>query len=140
MTSVFSEAALGVSAAASWALLRDVGAAACAFPGVLVASHLEHDVRTVTFAGGTVVRERIIAIDEAQRRIVYAVIEGRFDHHSASMQIVPDGPDGSRFLWFSDFLPNDFESRVRGLVEQGTAAFRRAAEALSAKGADDERA
>ena len=128
MASVASEARLAVSADEAWALLRNPGAAAQAFPGVLTDSRLEGDVRTVRFASGFEVRERIIDIDEARRRIAYSVIEGRFSHHSASMQIVPDGPAQCRFLWFSDFLPNDAEPLVRGLVEQGTAAFKRALE------------
>jgi Polyketide cyclase / dehydrase and lipid transport len=131
MASITVEAKIEVSAERAWATLRDVGAADRAFPGVLVACRLEGDVRTVTFANGAVVRERIVDIDEARRRIAYAVIEGRFSHHSASMQIIAEGPDRGRFVWVSDFLPDEAEPLVRGLIEQGTEAFRHAVESAT---------
>lgn len=129
MASVRKELRLGVAAEVAWALLRDAGAAHEAFPGVLAACRRDGESRTVTFASGNQVRERIVAIDEAQRRIAYAVVEGRFSHHSASMQIVPEDDGRCRFVWVSDFLPNELEPTVRALVEQGAEAFRRAAEA-----------
>jgi hypothetical protein len=125
MATVTSEAILPAGAERAWALLRRVEAADTAFPGVLTGCRLDGDVRTVTFANGMVVRERIVTIDEAQCRIAYSVIEGRFSHHNASMQIIPDGAGRSRFVWVSDFLPDDLETVVRPLVEQGTEAFRR---------------
>jgi carbon monoxide dehydrogenase subunit G len=128
MVMITSETNLDVSAERAWALLRDPGAAAKAFPGVLVASRLDGDIRTVTFAGGSVVRERVLDIDEAQRQVAYAVVEGGFSRHSAFMQIIADGPHRSRFVWVSDFLPDELEPLVCPLVEQGTAAFRRVAE------------
>jgi hypothetical protein len=126
MVTVTSEATLPTAADRAWALLRAVGAVDKAFPGVLTGCRLDGDVRTVTFANGMAVQERIVSIDETRRRIAYAVIEGRFSHHSASMQIIPDGPERSRFVWISDFLPDDREAVVRPLVEQGTEAFLRA--------------
>jgi hypothetical protein len=127
MASVNSEAQLEVGADQAWALLRDPGAAEKAFPGVLTACRLDGDVRTVTFASGVVVKERILDIDETRRRVAYAVIEGRFSHHGASLQIISNGAHRSGLVWTSDFLPNDLEPMVRGLVQQGTEAFRRAA-------------
>ena len=44
---------------------------------------------TVTFANGMVVRERIVDIDQQRRRLCYAVLGDMFEHHSASMQILP---------------------------------------------------
>jgi hypothetical protein len=51
-------------------------------------------------------REQIVTVDVAHRRVAYAVIEGAFSHHSASMQ-VESVSDGCRMIWVSDFLPND---------------------------------
>jgi carbon monoxide dehydrogenase subunit G len=129
MASITIEARIEAGAEQAWAMLRDVGAADRAFPGVVAASRLEGDVRTVTFGNGAVVRERIVDIDEARRRLAYAVIDGRFSQHSASMRIISEGANRSRFVWISDFLPSDAEAMVRALVEQGTEAFRQAAEA-----------
>ncbi len=134
MALVVRETRLEAAAEKAWAMLRDVGAAARAFPGVLVASRLEGDSRIVTFQNGSVVRERILEVDDARRLVAYSVVEARFSQHHASMQIITEGPDRSRFVWISEFLPHDFEPLVRVLVDQGTAAFRRAVEAYSLQG------
>jgi polyketide cyclase/dehydrase/lipid transport protein len=127
MATITSEVTLPTGAEQAWALLRAVDTADKAFPGVLTACRLDGDVRTVTFTNGMIVRERIVTIDDTRRRVAYAVIEGRFRHYHASMQVIPDGPDRSRFVWVSDFLPGELELVVRPLVEQGTAAFLRVA-------------
>ncbi|HET6606472.1 MAG TPA: SRPBCC family protein [Rhodopila sp.] len=124
MGTIITETMLNSSADAAWAMLRDVGAGDRAFPGVLVASEAEGDIRTVTFASGNVVRERIVSIDEARRRIAYAVIEGRFQHHSASMQIVPHEAENCRFVWTTDFLPDEAGALLTDLIDQGSEAFK----------------
>ncbi len=128
MASITKETPLSVSADRAWALLRSVGEAHRAFPGVLTGCRQEGDARIVTFAGGLVVRERIVDIDETRRRIAYAVVEGRFAHHSASMQVVPEGDEGCRFIWVTDFLPDDLAPMIRPLIDRGAEAFRHAAE------------
>lgn len=127
MATIISEVAIAADANTAWALLRDFGQAHRAFPGVLTACRRDGDVRTVTFANGMEVREQLVTLDEARRRIAYAVVGGRFSQHSASMQVIADADGTSRFLWVSDFLPEEAQSIVRGLVEQGTEAFCRAA-------------
>ncbi len=129
VTSIIKDVSLDVAPETAWAALRDPGTAHKAFPGVLTACRLDGDVRTVTFAGGLVVRELIVDVDDARRRIAYAAIEGRFRHHHASMQVVARGDSRSSLVWVSDFLPNEHEALVRGLVEQGSEAFRRTLEA-----------
>jgi hypothetical protein len=126
MTTIIKQIELTASADAVWAIVREVGAADKAFPGVLTACRLCGDVRTVTFANGQVVRERIVAIDETRRRVAYAVIEGRFSHHSASMQVEPTSDESCRMTWVSDFLPDDAAAAVAPLVELGAAALQRA--------------
>jgi hypothetical protein len=86
---------------------------------------MEGDVRTVTFANGIVVRERIIAVDDEHRRIAYSVLGDRFDQHSASMQIVPADQTSCRFVWISDFLPDERAEVVQALVENGLRALAR---------------
>lgn len=127
MASVMIDARIEVPADVAWALLRDPGAAAAAFPGVLTESRMQDGVRTVVFANGHVLREQIVTVDETRRRIAYAVVGGRFSQHSAAMQILPDGNEACRFAWVSDFLPDEAESLVRGLMQQGAEAFRGAA-------------
>ena len=132
MASITLETPIAADAASAWALLRRTDRAQDAFPGVLSACEQEDDLRTVTFANGAVVKERIVDVDETRRRIAYGVVEGRFTFHSASMQIVDDGPSRSRFLWTSDFLPAETGAIVRPLMEQGAQAFRAVAEKAAA--------
>ncbi|SAK82751.1 Polyketide cyclase / dehydrase and lipid transport [Caballeronia hypogeia] len=123
MTTIVRECVLDTSAADAWAVLRDPLGAGRAFAGVLVDVRLDGDVRHVTFAGGNLVQERIVAIDDARMRIAYTVVGGRFSHHHASMQVVPAADDRCRFVWISDFLPDELRSFAEPLVDAGCAAI-----------------
>ncbi len=96
-----------------------------AFAGVLTDVTLDGDVRVVTFANGNVVRERIVTVDDERMRIAYHVVGGRFEHHHASMQIVPDGETRCRFVWISDFVPDAPRIFVEPLVDAGCVAIAR---------------
>ena len=95
---------------------------------------MENDIRTVTFANGLVARERVITIDEQRRRIVYGVLGEVFEHHSASMAIVPVDGENCRFIWISDFSPDQRIETVQPLVEQGSRALARNIEDGTAPG------
>jgi hypothetical protein len=122
MASVIMECTLNCPAEPAWALLADVANPHRAFPGVLTDARSENDERIVTFADGMVVRERIVSVDPARRRIAYAVAGGRFTQHSAAMQVFQEA-EHCRFLWASDFLPDEFASLVEQLMGQGMAAL-----------------
>lgn len=125
MTTLYRECMLDMPAADAWAVLRDPLGAGRAFAGVLVDVKLDGDVRDVTFANGNVIGERIVAVDDERMRIAYTVVGGRFEHHHASMQIVPDEGSRCRFVWISDFLPDEARSFVEPLVDAGCAAIQR---------------
>jgi carbon monoxide dehydrogenase subunit G len=122
MSTIQRDVRLESPAADVWAVLRNVGRADLAFPGVLTASTIDGDMRTVTFANGFVACERIHNVDETARRIDYGVIGGPFTQHRAWMQIVPDG-DGSRFLWTSEFQPDSVAEQVEPMIDAGVAAI-----------------
>ncbi len=123
MASIRKTIALGKPAAEVWAVLRDVGRADRAFPGVLSESRLDEDgVRTVKFANGFVARERIIDVDDNARRMSYSVISGPFTHHHAVMQLIDDGAV-SRLQWDSDFLPDAVKEQIEPMVSAGVAAI-----------------
>lgn len=69
---------------------------------------------------GHLVRELIVTVDDEERRLVYAAIEGArppLRHHQASFQALP-GEDGhSRLRWITDVLP----ASLAGLIEARTA-------------------
>jgi carbon monoxide dehydrogenase subunit G len=122
MGSIRKEATVHVPVEQAWAALRDVAHPDRLFAGVLRDARLEGDQRTVTFANGMTVRERILDVDEATRRLAYGVM-GKFEHHSASMQVIPEGNDRTRFIWIADMLPDDQMQGVSQLMEQGARAF-----------------
>src|SRR5205085_11301520 len=106
----------------------DFGGVQKLFTGVLVDAGVEGNARVVTFANGLVVRELLVDIDDSARRIAYAAVGGRATHHNASLQVVAEGDSRSRVIWITDFLPDEIGGGIRALVEQGSAAMKRALE------------
>ena len=92
----------------------------------LVDGRLDGDVRTVTFADGLVAHERIITVDDEHRRVAYAVVDGPFDHHHASMQVVPNDDGTSTIVWTTDILPAEMVPVITPLVEAGSKAMQSA--------------
>jgi len=128
MTTICEEISIDVPAAFAWDKLKDVSRTHELFAGVLVASSLGDDIRTVTFANGSVVQERIVGIADDLKRVAYTVLGGRFEHHAASMQIEAIDADRCRFIWISDFLPDSRAETVRPLMSLGCAALKRVLE------------
>ena len=126
MASIHMEVPIAAPAEEVWAALRDVGNVHRLFPGVLADSRLEGGTRTVAFANGLVVSERIVAVDDERRRVAYAVLREGLVHHGASMQVLAEGRGSSRFVWTSDFLPDGLAASFGPLGDRGAAAIRRA--------------
>jgi len=127
MASLRKEIPLAASSAAVWDAVRDIGALHTRLvPGFVTDTRLDGDARIVTFANGTVARERIVEVSEADRRMVWAVSDPPFTHYSASAQVFDDGPARSRLVWISDFLPNELRDTVAGLMDAGAAAMQKA--------------
>ncbi|MET9963080.1 SRPBCC family protein [Streptomyces sp. NPDC006326] len=105
-----------------WEALRDVGAVHRRLvPGFVTDTRMETDTRTVTFANGVVVHELIVDIDDAARRVAYAVIGGSMTpkHHHASMQVLAAGEGRSRFVWTIDVAPDELAGPIDAMAEQG---------------------
>ena len=133
MATIRHEQLIAVSADTAWAALKCVERAYPLFAPVLVDCSMEGDVRIVRFANGLVASERIITVDDADRRVAYLVMGDMFDHHSASMQIVPIDGSQCRFIWISDFLPADRAEVVQPLVIEGSNALARNIEAEASR-------
>jgi Polyketide cyclase / dehydrase and lipid transport len=117
--------AVEVEPGTAWAALRNVGDAHRLFAPVVAECRLEGDVRTVRFANGMVLREHILDVDDARRRVAYAVFEGPgMTYHHASMQVVEAGAGTCRFVWTTDFLPAGIRDNIAPLIDQGAAAFK----------------
>ncbi|MBO2456874.1 SRPBCC family protein [Actinomadura violacea] len=135
MASVHKEIIIDADPAAVWAIISDFtdGPARMA-PGFVTDSRLdEPDVRVVTFADGTVLRERLITLDDEPRRLVYSVIGGTTqpEHDNASMQVVPHGEGRSRFLWIHDVRPDDLTAAMGAGMDHGLNIFKQTVESSS---------
>lgn len=124
MASIRNKLNLRAPAHQVWAALRDFGAVhERVAPGFLSDSKLDGDARIVTFANGAVARETLVSSDDDNRRLVYAIIDQRFRHYSASVQVFAEA-SGSRVLWLIDLLPDELAGYVRQMAAQGAAAMK----------------
>ena len=129
MASIHKEIAIAAPPDAVWAAVRDVGAVHQRLvPGFVTDTRMEEGARVVTFANGMVVRELIVDIDDAARRLAYASVGGRAAHHHASMQVFADAGGGSRLVWITDVLPDALTEPIRANVEHGSAIIKQTLE------------
>ena len=125
MASIRKEVHIACSPEKAWDALRDVGALhERVVPGFVVDTKLEDGARIVTFGNGTVAKELIVDVDDAARRLVWAVVEGRPTHHNGSVQIFPDG-GGCRLVWIADLLPHELAKPVGAMMQQGMDAMKK---------------
>jgi hypothetical protein len=130
MASICKDIVIDAPADHVWDAIRDVGAIHTRLAhGFVLDTRLDGDTRVVTFAGGTVVRERIIDVDDRRRRLAYAIVEGRPTYHHAAFEVHADGDRRSRVVWITDLLPDDLAGLFGGMMEQGCAAMKRTLEA-----------
>src|SRR5262245_4911731 len=113
MASIHHEIAVEVDADQAWAALRLVSDAHELFAPVLVEGKMTGDTRKVRFANGMVVHERVLDVDDKRRRVAYTVLDGPgMSYHHASMEVVDAGPDRCRFVWITDFLPQEIRGNL----------------------------
>lgn len=131
MATITREISIGTNADAAWDAVRDVGAVHRRLvPGLVTNVTLEPEARIVMFANGVVVREWIVSIDDEHRRVCYAIEAGQsltggiVRNHSASMQIIPDGPDRCRFIWIADFLPDGLAEPMTSVIDMALPIIR----------------
>jgi len=135
MASIRREVSIEVSAAQLWDALRDVGALHTRLvAGFVTDCRLEGDARIVTFANGMTARELIVDVNEAERRLVWAVVGGRLTHHNASAQVFDEKAGRSRLVWIADLLPNELAPAIATMMEQGTAAMKKTLESSARRG------
>jgi hypothetical protein len=129
MATIRVEFPVAADAEAVWDAVRDVGAAHRRLAaGFLTEVRLEDGDRIVTFGNGSVVRERIIDIDDGVRRLAYSATGGRAEHHNASIEVLADGPGRCRLRFITDVLPHAVAGPIGEMVAQGAAAMQRTLE------------
>ncbi|MFI7296686.1 SRPBCC family protein [Streptomyces sp. NPDC050121] len=128
MASISKEITIACSADDVWAVIGDFAAGPSRMaPGFVADTRVETDTRVVTFIDGTVARERFIASDHENRRIVYAVVGDSMQpaHDNASMQVLADGEDHCRLIWIHDVLPDDLAPAIDASMTHGGAVIKR---------------
>jgi carbon monoxide dehydrogenase subunit G len=130
MASIRRETLIEAPAEAVWDAIRDVGALHTRLvPGFVVDTKLEDGARVVTFGNGVVARELVVDVDDAARRLAWAVVGSpRLTHHNASVQVFAEGGRQSRVMWIADVLPHDIAAYMAGLLEQGLGVMKKTLE------------
>jgi carbon monoxide dehydrogenase subunit G len=125
MASIRREVQIAAHPETAWDALRDVGALHTRLaPGFVADTRLEDGARIVTFGNGMVVKELIVDVDDAARRVAWSAVGGSMTHHNASAQVFPDGAKGCRFVWIADLLPNEVAPAIAAMIEQGIAIIK----------------
>src|SRR6478736_536137 len=108
MASIHKEVVIDARPDAVWDALRDVGAIHRRLaPGFVTNVTLEEGSRVVTFGNGMVVRELIVDVDDARRRLAWAVVSDPVKHHNGVAQVFDEAGGRSRFVWTADVLPHE---------------------------------
>src|SRR5437764_15000835 len=92
MPSLHKEILIHTSPDEVWDAARDVGALHTRLvPGFVTDVEMiegcDPPVRVVTFASGAVLKETIVDIDDAERRLVWTVESDQVRHHNGALQV-----------------------------------------------------
>jgi hypothetical protein len=129
MASLHKEIIVEAACEVIWDAVRDIGALHTRLvPGFVKDTKLEGEVRVVTFGNGMVMREPIISVDDARRRLVWGAEGGRTTHYNAVMQVFSEGPQRSRVCWTSDLLPHEMAEPIGQMQELGLATLKQTLE------------
>ena len=133
MASLRQDITINAPAADVWSALRDFGAVHQRLaPGFVTDCRLDGDARIVTFFNGMVARELLVDIDDAAQRLVYAIVDGKATHYSASAQVFADSAGSCRFVWIIDLLPNELAGPIGAMQAQGAKVLKQTLECQAA--------
>ena len=116
-----TEISIAATLADVWDVIGDFEAGPLRMaPGFVVGCEADAGTRVVTFADGSVVHERLVAVDEGERRITYSVVGGsvRPERDVAQMQVVPED-GGCRFVWTRDLRPDELGPGFQAAMDRG---------------------
>jgi carbon monoxide dehydrogenase subunit G len=122
MASVKVSERIEASADRVWGLLRDFGGIhryAAGIETCTVEGEGVGAVRTLGLPGGAELQERLEALDDASRRLRYAIVAGPIplSNYLATVEVRDEG-EGCRVDWSSTFEPKGIsEDQARGMVE-----------------------
>jgi hypothetical protein len=133
MASIRKNIDIRADAAHVWSALRDFGAVHLRLaPTFVVDTRLDTPgSRIVTFFDGQTAREVLVTCDDAERRLVYTIVGGRFTHHNATAQVFAEDDGHCRFVWRTDLLPDTLAPAIDAMMTRGAEAMKSALEAAS---------
>jgi hypothetical protein len=132
MATIRKEISTKASADAVWSALSDVGALHTRLvPGFVTDTRLECGARIVTFGNGMQVRELIVTVDPAARRVVWSAVGGSLTHHNASAQVISEPNGLTKVVWIADLLPDEAASVIGGMMEQGMTVMKQTLDRLT---------
>jgi uncharacterized membrane protein len=141
MATVRAEITVDAAIEQVWDAVRDYGALHERLaPGFVTDCTLDGEDRVVTFFNGTVVRERLISVSDADHRLAWTIVDGPFTHHSGSVELHAQEGSRTRFVWTTDLLPHDTAEATRRMVEKGMAAIQETLDGRSRASAEGARA
>ncbi|TFU06106.1 SRPBCC family protein [Polymorphobacter arshaanensis] len=129
MASICHEITIEVAADRIWDAVRDVGALHSRLvPGFVITTDMINGAnpptRVVTFANGTVLKERIVACDSYARRLVWSIEDASVVHHNGAIQVFANGSDRSTVVWTADVLPDTLAEPFGGFMTTGLAVMK----------------
>jgi hypothetical protein len=133
MTSIIREMIIDAAPEKVWAIIGDfANGPMLTSPGFFSDCRLEgQDVRALTFADGSVARERLIARDEQTRRIVWSWVDEQVVHDNTSMQVLAAGDGRTRLVWIHDTLPDGLAEWLGSAMDQSAPLIKRSIEAAA---------
>lgn len=130
MATIRKERVIDVGPDTAWDALRDwEGLRERLVPGFVADVRLDGDDRVVTFDNQMTVRERRVSSSDEDRRLVWTVVDGPFEHYNGAAQVFPDAGGRIRFVWLSDLLPDEYAESIGEMMERGIDTIKRTLEA-----------
>jgi hypothetical protein len=81
VASIYKDVRIDIDPDHAWDALRDFGALDERLAsGFVTDTRLEGNDRIVTFFNGSVVRERLVSVDDEARRLVWSIVDGPYSH------------------------------------------------------------
>lgn len=132
VASIYKDTRIDVNPDDAWDALRDFGALHERLAaGFATDTRLDGRDRVVTFFNGTVLRERLVSVDDDARRLVWSIVDGPYTHHNGSAQIFCDCDGRTWFVWVADVLPDELAPRTAEMMERGLEALKTTLEGVA---------
>jgi hypothetical protein len=129
MATIYREVEIDSDPGTVWDALRDWSALHERLAvGFVTDLERDGDARIVTFASGAVLREEILGVDDAHRRLAWTIVDEPYEYHHGSAQVLA-GEDGrTRFRWITDLRPDALAEPTAAAMDHGLAAIKRTLE------------